>query len=171
MKNKMLLQPYTRSLSNGYYVVAIQYPHTVVYELISRTSNRADGSYWSGYESCIAKIIAFIPLQEALIALCGESRPNIGAAANKAAPNKRTSNKTASQKAVSNKYPLTWQSGELPKTYPLLVSTPIEFDLIQWHGEEIGWPSYIHHVEGYIPLHDFLRSVADHLTYEPMHEF
>lgn len=148
MAHKGLWQHYPRPLPNGYYIVAIQYPHTLVYELLGRSCNATYGSHWNGFESTIAKIIAFIPLHDVLVALCGADRPNTDA-------------------THQQQHPLKWHTGELPKTGPLLVSTPIELDVVEWYGEDLGWPSYIHHVEGYILLHELLLSVARYLHYNP----
>ncbi|GAA6168981.1 hypothetical protein [Sessilibacter corallicola] len=134
--------------AEGFHIVAIKYPSATVYELLARTSNPMDGHFWSGFESRVGKAVAYIPLVDVLVDLCGTSLP---------------SGQHSDRSTIS---PLAWSAGDLPKDGLLLVSTPIEYDLVEWFGDDIGWPSYIHHVKGYIRVLDLLNKVSEHFPYQ-----
>lgn len=148
MVNNSLWKKNAPKIAEGFHIVAIQYPSATVYELLPRTSNPIDGHFWSGFESRIGKVVAYLPLVDVLVELCGTNLP------------------TEKELDGSSSLPLAWSTDELPKDGLLLVSTSIEYDIVEWLGDDIGWPSYIQHVKGYIRVLDLLNRVSKHFPYE-----
>ncbi len=122
-----------------YYLVALRTPLGITYDILSWVSNPA-GYNWEGMED---NVVAHVRLGDVLKKLTGMESP------------------LEDKKAIG---PLKWLSGEPPKDKKILAALPYEYDLVEW-DQELGWPSYINSIVGYLVIDELLDIVAQELPF------
>ncbi|WP_444907023.1 hypothetical protein ACJJIR_01245 [Microbulbifer sp. SSSA008] len=133
--------------SGGYYAVAVEYPNAMVYDISFLSSDPTEGLYWSPSDDSYAgSVRAYIRLYEVLETLTGKSAPE----------------KKLEEGDVEG---FNWSFGEPPKDQYVLVSTPVEYNIIKWCPDS-GWPSYMSHVEGYVTVKDLLLAIDKHIPFK-----
>ncbi|MDG9670636.1 hypothetical protein ONV78_23055 [Hahella sp. CR1] len=137
-----------------HYLVAIQYPAGLVYDVLPWAFDPPDYYFWRGLESAAAKVAGYIDLTRAIEWATGvECQQGIDSGA----PDR-----------------LQWRSGEPEdKTIGYVVSLPSHYNILSWEEDggdgEWTFPTREEHVTGYdryVPLPEFLRFVATRLSFE-----
>ncbi|MDG9666937.1 hypothetical protein ONV78_04245 [Hahella sp. CR1] len=127
-----------------YYVLAVQYPAGLVYDISFRQTDPGGDSYWVGFDSCAARTLAWMPVAEAIALLTGVLDP---------------SEKVESPGAI-----IQWRYGEPDRNISSLAALRYMYDVIRWDND-YGWSVPLSHCDAHIPLRDFLVAVSKHIPY------
>ena len=125
------------------YLVALQYPNVIVYDILNWHEDPDGTCNWSPFYSKAAHIIGHIRLADCLRYLTGYETP------------------VEHYTPIAGK--LHWNFNEPISKEVQLAVIPGSYDLIEW--DEDGWSYNIEHCFGHIPLKAFLQAVEKELPF------
>ncbi|WP_020405122.1 hypothetical protein [Hahella ganghwensis] len=143
--------------ANVHFLVAIQYPTGLVYDVLPWVYEPPGEYFWRGLDSAAAKVVGFIELTRAI-----EWATGVGS--------------QQDIQSADSAGKLAWKKG-LPedKSIGYVVSLPSHYNLLTWieDGKDSEWlfPTREANPAGYdryVPLPDFLRYVGENLKFSEL---